>query len=391
MDENAAIMSIYGGPEPNVTQWPPDDSDEIPASAYVIMAAQTMTLAVIEILSLVGNAIVVYIIVNHSQLWTATNAIIASLSTSDLLRTLLCTTFAFPVIITKRWSLGNGLCLANGALNLFFGIASTLMVMLIAVDRLCVLVRATDVNRMKRYVFALVATCWLFSLLFSVPWHAMSGPQPKSYYRDGHYHCMYVFSAHDSYEGVAYSVVVVVVCFLAPCIVMATCCVVMWRTFRRNLIQVRPVALSTRLLRFQGEIHTATTVLVMISVYVSCWTPYCVMTLLSVVVGMPISPTMDNVAAWLAWADAAVNPIIYAVRNPNMSELMNLPRCSANLYDDRTSGRDAAARTPPDDAADDRGRSSALSWVNVTADYIFVMAANRKGSDLSTTTIATTI
>ena len=38
------------------------------------------------------------------------------------------------------------------------------------------------------------------------------------------------------------------------------------------------------------------------------------------------NPAMDTVAIWMAWANGAINPLIYAIRNPNISMLLGRSR-----------------------------------------------------------------
>lgn len=352
---------------------------------YFIISVQTIILLVIILLSLFGNFLVVYLIINHKQLWTATNTTIASLSVSDLLRTVLCTCFAFPVVFIKDWSFEDNLCIANGFFNLFFSIASTQMVMIIAIDRLLVLSKTVPVNEMRVYVFLSIAASWFLSLLFGLPWYAVNMTK-QSIYRKGFYHCMYVFSAIDSNEGPIYSLIIIIFLFVAPFAVMISSCLVMWAAFKRNLVEVRPVTMDTKLLHFRGEIYTATTLLIMITLHICCWGPYCIMALVSVFTRAPISSTMDRIAIMLAWAQAAVNPIIYAARNPNIIELMNLTRRSHKVP------RSGSYHTHSQGTADTPvKRDSSLSWATVTPGYLFLMDADRKGSDLSTATSATTI
>ncbi|KAK1792899.1 hypothetical protein P4O66_001630 [Electrophorus voltai] len=72
--------------------------------------------------------------------------------------------------------------------------------------------------------------------------------------------------------------------------------------------------------------RTATTVLIMIVFIIFCWGPYCLMGIITAMGDYSFNPAMDTVAIWMAWANGAINPLIYAIRNPNISMLLGRSR-----------------------------------------------------------------
>ncbi|KAM9777940.1 G-protein coupled receptor 135 [Neosynchiropus ocellatus] len=291
------------------------------------VAAQALVLLAIFLLSSLGNSAVVIVIIKHRQLRTVTNAFIMSLSLADFLTAILCLPFSFVMLFSKDgvWMFGDHFCLANGFLNTCFGIISTLTMTLISFDRYYAIVRQPQAKISRQKATELLIAVWLTAVFVSLPWYLLVRT-PTEIHKQGFYHCMYVFHSGTSRMGKVYSVCLIVVCYLLPFSLMCFCHYNICKTVRLSEIRVRPVTTYAYLLRFYSEMRTATTVLIMIVFIILCWGPYCLMGLVTAMGDFTFNPAMDTLAIWLAWANGAINPLIYAVRNPNISMLLGRSR-----------------------------------------------------------------
>ncbi|XP_075386813.1 G-protein coupled receptor 135 [Tenrec ecaudatus] len=305
-----------------------------------VVAAQALVLLLIFLLSSLGNCAVMGVIVKHRQLRTVTNAFILSLSLSDLLTALLCLPAAFLDLFTPPggsvpaaaaaaaagpW---RGLCAASRFFSSCFGIVSTLSVALISLDRYCAIVRPPREKLGRRRALQLLAGAWLAALGFSLPWELLRPPREPPAAQSFH-GCLYRTSPDPARLGAAYSVGLVVACYLLPFLLMCFCHYHICKTVRLSDLRVRPLTTYARVVRFFSEVRTATTVLIMIVFVAGCWGPYCCLVLLAAAREAPAAqaPSLLNVVAvWLTWANGAINPVIYAVRNPNISMLLGRNR-----------------------------------------------------------------
>uniref|UniRef100_A0A8C3VVT5 G-protein coupled receptor 135 n=1 Tax=Catagonus wagneri TaxID=51154 RepID=A0A8C3VVT5_9CETA len=308
-----------------------------PLSQGAAVAAQALVLLLIFLLSSLGNCAVMGVIVKHRQLRTVTNAFILSLSLSDLLTALLCLPAAFLDLFTppggpapaadssRPW---HGFCATSRFFSSCFGIVSTLSVALISLDRYCAIVRPPRDKIGRRRALQLLAGAWLAALGFSLPWELLRGPREATAAQSFH-GCLYRTSPDPTQLGAAYSVGLVVACYLLPFLLMCFCHYHICRTVRLWDVRVRPLTTYARVLRFFSDVRTATTVLIMIVFVIGCWGPYCFLVLLAAArqAQATQAPSLINVVAvWLTWANGAINPVIYAVRNPNISMLLGRSR-----------------------------------------------------------------
>ncbi|XP_017295056.1 G-protein coupled receptor 135 [Kryptolebias marmoratus] len=303
------------------------DADGNSALTGVTVAAQALVLLSIFLLSSLGNLAVVIVIIKHRQLRTVTNAFIMSLSLSDFLTAVLCLPFSFVMLFSKDgvWMFGNTFCIANGFFNTCFGIISTLTMTLISFDRYYAIVRQPQAKIGRQRATQLLVAVWVTAVVFSLPGYLLVRTSMEVHKR-GFYHCMYVFHSSSSGVGTAYSVCLIVACYLLPFSLMCFCHYNICKTVRLSEIRVRPVTTYAYLLRFYSEMRTATTVLIMIVFIICCWGPYCLMGLVTAMGNYRFNPAMDTVAICLAWSNGAINPLIYALRNPNISMLLGRSR-----------------------------------------------------------------
>nr|XP_051690404.1 G-protein coupled receptor 135 [Oryctolagus cuniculus] len=295
------------------------------------VAVQALVLLLIFLLSSLGNCAVMGVIVKHRPLRTVTNAFILSLSLSDLLTALLCLPAAFLDLFTPPGGQWRGFCAASRFFSSCFGMVSTFSVALISLDRYCAIVRPPRDKIGRRRALQLLAGAWLAALGFSLPWELLGTPrEPAAAAAAQSFHgCLYRTSPDPAQLGAAYSVGLVVACYLLPFLLMCFCHYHICRTVRLSDVRVRPVTTYARVLRFCSEVRTATTVLLMIVFVICCWGPYCFLVLLAAARQAQASqaPSLLNVVAvWLTWANGAINPVIYAVRNPNIAMLLGRSR-----------------------------------------------------------------
>nr|XP_028591653.1 G-protein coupled receptor 135 [Podarcis muralis] len=311
----------------------PSEADAAWGWSGASLASQALLLLLIFALSALGNGAVVVVIARHRPLRTVTNAFVLSLSLSELLGAALCLPPALASLLSGRphgaWLFGPRLCLASAAAHAGLGIAATLTMALLSFDRYCAIVRQPRRKMGRRRAAQLLAAVWLAALGFSGPWYLLGRREDEEEEEEAGpeaYHCMYALPWGSSRLGPPYGAALIVLCYLLPFALMCFCHYNICRAVRRSESRVRPLTTYGHLLRYYGEMRTATTVLIMIVSIICCWGPYCVLGLAAATGHVSFSPAVDTVACWMAWANGAINPLIYAARNPNIAMLLGRNR-----------------------------------------------------------------
>lgn len=311
------------------------------ADTFMLVTSFTYLL-IIFILSLIGNSLVLYMVIKHLGWESLTNIFILSLSICDLLATLTCMPITSIAVIQGGWSIGNASCIIFGTMQSSFAIFSTLMVACIAVDRFLILgdvPRATGASKLM--TITMISGSCFTAFVLSIPFqdliqgggHILRDDCQES--NCMYYHCMYIFHILSRTKGKVvgvnlYKLAVVCICFLFPFMVMSYCSLKLLQTTRKGEVRVRPATTSVTQVWFRTERRTAKTVIFMVLLCVVSKAPYLLMGFVKVATGETFTRAQDTISMWLFWTSSAINPIIYAVRNPTFAEILHIKR--QNIY-----------------------------------------------------------
>lgn len=300
--------------------WPSSSSDRRLSRVFIVC------LVVHFLLSSAGNLTVLYIIAQRLKWRSASNVFISVLSLSDLLLALTCVPMSFVSLVTDRWVFGQMGCTATVLLSRLLGLIAGAMTLLLTIDRHQTVVRLNRTKFVLRRTLLIVVVSCVVSAALVCPWGIVQADGTTTPATDPlFYRC--TWGRLSVYDAVVYQTVF----FTGPAACMVYFVVSLALTIRRSDVEVCPPTMHVTQLRFFGEIQTAKTVVVMVIVFAICRLPYSV-----VGYAGAISPSINRVEmaepTWtmavqlVSWASGSVNPLVYAVRNPNVAKILHLDR-----------------------------------------------------------------
>jgi len=324
----------------------------------------TATHGVVFALSLAANTLVLYVIGRHLGYRTATNVYITALCVADVFTALVGLPVAVGSVTLPRWSFGwQSACVAYDVVRRSLSLVSTSMTSELVLDRYMTVVKLHRVQTITRRTLITVAALVTFSVLASLPWYLIV-----------------VGSVCDGSEWswpplclsqhvdvvVIYDVVYWAMSSGLPAVVLAGCAARVLRAVVRSRSAVRPSTSVAGQLLFHDELQTATTVVLLVVVFV---TVRCVH---GVLVGLAASTSLrstgvarpqtrvllDSAAALSVAVNGVVNPAVYAIRNPTVARVIRVgrpQRCGGYVADDATSASVAVTVATADQRAQDLG------------------------------------
>ncbi|XP_052283827.1 G-protein coupled receptor 161-like [Dreissena polymorpha] len=144
-------------------------SDEkLSASNLVVF---TIFMLIIFVISLVGNVSVFVIFYKRPNFITISNRFIINLSVCNLLQTIISMPFALASMIRQEWLFGFIWCQCSGFLMNAIFAASTLTLVVIAIDRYCAVVKPLhySLHLTRRRATSMILGVWVLAVICSIP------------------------------------------------------------------------------------------------------------------------------------------------------------------------------------------------------------------------------
>ena len=309
---------------------------------------ETTFLSCILTSALIGNVSLFLIVYKKRNLLTVTNMFILNLAAADILVSVLSMPTTLITIITQRWVFGLPACVVSGFITILSFIASVMSLAMIAINRYFHIVKWNTYNntfsRKKASVY--VAAVWVVSISLACPplfgWAEYRFIPEKSY-------CFVYWPAN-----VYFVYFMITVCFFGPLLVIAFSyfkILMFTRNARRKIAASRnnltpplfqhrsaasdvepkkngeerfnldrskaEVEIPNKLFESRGteETRITNTFLLMVALFIFCWTPFAVTMFFDVYYSRPLPRTVHMISLLFGYGNSACNPILYGARN----------------------------------------------------------------------------
>uniref|UniRef100_A0A4W4DSR8 G-protein coupled receptors family 1 profile domain-containing protein n=1 Tax=Electrophorus electricus TaxID=8005 RepID=A0A4W4DSR8_ELEEL len=269
------------------------------------LVALSVFLGLIMTSGFLNNVVVLALFCKFKTLRTPVNVILVNISLSDLLVCACGTTLSFASSVRGRWFLGKQACMWHGFVNSCFGIVSLISLVILSYERYRTLTVYNQKSLGYRKPLLAVGGSWLYSLIWTVPpllgW--------SSYGLEGAGTSCSVSWTERSPKSSAYIVCLFIFCLGLPVTVMVY-------SYGRLFYAVKQVGKVRRSASRKREFRLLSMVIVMVTCYLLCWTPYGIVALI-VTFGRrgAVSPLASVVPSLLAKSSTVINPVIYILLN----------------------------------------------------------------------------
>ncbi|XP_071449414.1 tachykinin-like peptides receptor 86C [Hetaerina americana] len=285
-----------------------------------------------------GNAIVIWIVLGHRRMRTATNCFLVNLSISDLLLSLLNCAFNLVFMLDGDWPFGAAYCsLSNFVANCSVA-ASVFSLTAISVDRYMAIVHPLKHRKSKRRARWALGAIWTCSGLLALPCLLYSTTMVQ-WYRNGESRCVCFMLWPDgsfptSVTEYTYNVIFLGVTYAMPLTVMAACYSltgrVLWGSGSIGEMTPRQAqAISTKR-------KVVRMLVLVVSGFSICWLPYHAYFLYVFhhrrAAGAAHAQHVYLAFYWLAMSNAALNPLIYYCMNDRFRSYFQQVICQCRCF-----------------------------------------------------------
>ncbi|XP_061089139.1 delta-type opioid receptor-like [Conger conger] len=302
-------VSLFGT---NGSEW--DRPDALDSTPLIIAILITALYSVVCVVGLIGNVLVMYVIIRYTKMKTATNIYIFNLALADALAT---STLPFQSVnyLMGTWPFGDVLCKMVMSIDYYNMFTSIFTLTTMSVDRyiaVCHPIKALDFR--TPHNAKIINVCnWILSSAISLPVMIMA-TIAIDYNASGSIECTLIFPHPSWYWENLLKICVFIFAFIIPVLIITVCYGLMILRLKRS----RMLSGSKQKDR---NLHRITRmVLVVVAVFIICWTPIHIYVIINALVNVPGS--LLKSVTWhfciaLGYTNSCLNPVLYAFLDEN--------------------------------------------------------------------------
>ncbi|XP_066480179.1 B2 bradykinin receptor [Tiliqua scincoides] len=274
---------------------------------------QPVVLGFLAVFGIVENVFVLSVLWFHKSRCTVAEIYLANLALADLL--LLCGLPFWAVNIANKftWPFGLVLCKAVSSITSMNLYSSIYFLVMVSIDRYLALVKTMSLGRMRRPWCAKLncLVIWIAALLLCFPVLTF---RSVAFVPEYNITMCFLAYPHEEQWRVITNTLLNTAGFLIPLCVITFCTVQIIRAFQNNELQ--------KIKGIQTEKKATTLILVVLLLFIICWLPFQITTLLDTLHALKIITGchMENaihvasqIAAYCSYSNSCLNPIVYVL------------------------------------------------------------------------------
>ncbi|XP_078677059.1 neuropeptide S receptor-like isoform X1 [Branchiostoma floridae x Branchiostoma belcheri] len=327
---NTTLNVTGAGWDPH--HFPPDiDGQNFTASAGAVVwtgpvIQRVATIIVLMIMTLVGNCLIIVVLTCSSakKRFSRVNFFILHLAIGDLLVCVVTMSTEIMFVAFGQWVLGEALCKLIVYGQIVTLASTTFILIALSFDRYIAITRPLNINKNSTTAAKkTIALAWFLAFLFAVPqlfiFVQVERPAP-----DGTLKYACVSQGYSSeWQRKVYVTWLAIYVLVCPSSIITYCYIkiiqTVWRTasgkdIERDLRRTGCKTIS------RAKVKTIKMTLCIIIGFVTCWTPYFVVTLYEVFTGSKLPEVAYVIAETMALFNSTFNPIVYGCFSLNLKQ-----------------------------------------------------------------------
>lgn len=285
------------------------------ANPVIIAIVITALYSIVCVVGLVGNVLVMYVIVRYTKMKTATNIYIFNLALADALVT---STLPFQSVnyMMGTWPFGDVLCKMVMSIDYYNMFTSIFTLTTMSIDRyiaVCHPVKALDFRTPRNAKIVNVCN-WILSSAIGLPVMFMASTAVTYHTPTSIVDCKLIFPHPAWYWDILLKICVFIFAFIMPVLIITVC-------YGLMILRLKSVRMLSGSQEKDRNLRRITRmVLVVVAVFIVCWTPIHVFVIITALVNIP-SSTLQTIT-WhfciaLGYTNSSLNPVLYAYLDEN--------------------------------------------------------------------------